>query len=113
MVAKTRNNAEAKSRSLQPAMAVILRDVPAGHNWGWFSREDQRMHLQSLDRKNFGLYKVWLEHRGKRAIEPVGILPAKVLKRLSAEVERKRRYIEGRWTSCMIDRGWSELHVVL
>jgi len=94
-------------------MAVILRDVPAGFNWGWFSREDPRMHLQSLDRKNFGLYKVWLEHKGKRAVIPEGPLPSKVLKSLTTEIQRKRRHIEGRWTSFMIDTGWIELHVDL
>jgi len=37
-----------KPRAWMPA---ILRDVPSGHKWGWYSREDQRMHLQSVDGK--------------------------------------------------------------
>lgn len=94
-------------------MAVILRDVPAGFNWGWFSREDPRMHLQTLDRTHFGLYKVWLEHRGRRVVEPDGGVPAKVKKVLTAEIARKRRHIEGRWTNFMIDNGWIELHIDL
>ena len=94
-------------------MAVILRDVPAGYNWGWFSREAQRMHLQTLDRKNFGLYKVWLEHKGRWVIEPDGTVPAKILKKLSVEIQRRRRHIEGRWTIFMIENGWIQLHVAL
>src|SRR5437660_11263807 len=109
MVAKTTGKPRATSSKPRAAMAVILRDVPAGHNWGWFSREDARMHLQTLDRKNFGLYKIWLEHRGKRVVEPEGAVPAKILKTLTAEIERKRRHIEGRWTNFMIDNGWIEL----
>jgi len=94
-------------------MAVILRDVPPGYNWGWFSREDPRMHLQTLDRKNFGLHKVWLEQKGKRVVLPEGTVPARVLKVLTAEIRRKRRHIEGRWTNFMIDNGWIQLHVAL
>src|SRR5262245_41133279 len=66
------------------AMPNIIRDVPPGHNWGWYSREDPRMHIQSTD----GLhdYKVWLETRGQRGFEPEGKIPAKILKALQKEV---------------------------
>jgi hypothetical protein len=26
------------------AMSVEIRDAPPTYDWGWFSREDQRMH---------------------------------------------------------------------
>jgi hypothetical protein len=64
---------------------VILRNVPAGYHWGWYSREDQRMHLQTVDSKHSNQYKVWLERDGKRAFEPETAIPAKVLKALQKE----------------------------
>lgn len=92
-------------------MPVILRDVPAGHKWGWYSREDPRMHLQSVDRKYN--YKAWLEDKGKRSFEPVGKLPPKVLKALRQAVAAKRSFIEDNWVNLMLDRDWIALHVAL
>jgi hypothetical protein len=94
-------------------MAVILRDVPGGYNWGWFSREDSRMHLQTVDDVHRNLYKVWLEKKGTRLFEAAGPVPAKVLKKLQAEVARLRRHLEGRWASFMITNRWLELNVAL
>ncbi len=68
------------------------------------------MHLQTVDNKNLGRYKVWLEKDGKRVFEPVGNIPAKVLKPLEAEVKKARRHIEGRWVNFMIANDWLELH---
>jgi hypothetical protein len=90
-------------------MTVILRAVPKGFDWGWYSREDPRMHLQIVDGKNPGRYKVWLEKNGGRVFEPVGKIPAKTLKALEAEVAKLRRYVEGRWTDLMIESDWLKL----
>jgi hypothetical protein len=87
-------------------MTVILRGVPKGFDWGWYSREDPRMHLQIVDSKNLDRYKVWLEKSGKRVFESVGKIPSKTLKGLEAEVKALRRHIEGRWTNLMIENGW-------
>ena len=87
-------------------MTVILRGVPKGFDWGWYSREDPRMHLQIVDGKNPGRYKVWLEKDGKRIFEPVGKIPGKTLKVLEAEVKNLRRFVEARWTNLMIENGW-------
>ena len=88
------------------AMAVVLRNV-AGHNWGWFSREDPRMHLQTVDdqtRSGHDSAKVWLEKRGKRICQPAA---GKVdLRKLSQEVQAERRNIETRWIAFMIRNGW-------
>jgi len=92
-------------------MPAILRDVPPGHKWGWYSREDQRMHLQSVERK-YG-YKVWLEDRGERVFEPVGKIPPKVLKALHEVVSDKRQFIEDNWVDLMLDKGWLALHIAL
>ncbi len=93
------------------AMPVILHNVPSGHDWGWYSREDPRMHIQLLG-KSF-TYKVWLEERGKRVFQPVGKIPAKVLKSLKATVEERRTPIEDMWVRFMLDKEWLDLHVAL
>ncbi len=87
-------------------MTVILRGVPKGLDWGWYSREDPRMHLQIVDTKSLNRYKVWLERDGKRVFEPVGKIPGKILKALQAEVTELRRHVEGRWTNLMIENNW-------
>ena len=88
-------------------MAVILRDVPPGYDWGWFSREDPRMHIQVVDRKHIHLnYKVWLEAPGRRVVEPAGDIPSKIFKKLRAELDFKQPSIEAEWVSLMIDLGW-------
>jgi hypothetical protein len=92
-------------------MTVILRGVPKGFNWGWYSREDPRMHLQLVDTKSLDRYKVWLEKGGKRVFEPVVKIPAKPLKGLEAEVKALRRHIEGRWTNLMIENDWLTLRM--
>ena len=51
-------------------MAVILPNAPKGYSWGWYSREDPRMHLQTVDSKHMNEYKVWLENKGKLRFEP-------------------------------------------
>lgn len=94
-------------------MPVILQDAPAGYNWGWYSREDPRLHLQTVDRKHRNDYKVWLERQGRRVFEPVGRIPAQVLKRLETEVARNRTSIEDHWVEMMIDSQWLQCHVAL
>jgi hypothetical protein len=92
-------------------MPAILKDIPSGYRWGWYSREDPRMHLQSVERKY--RYKVWLENKGKRVFEPVGTIPAKVLKALKEVVASERQFIEDNWAAFMLDQGWLALHVAL
>ena len=93
-------------------MAVVLRGSPPGFDWGWFSREDPRMHLQVLDEEHcqFG-YKVWLERKGKRIVEPAGKIPAKILKKLEPKIAAARATIESKWTNFMIRKGWLKLRV--
>ena len=88
-------------------MPVILRNVPAGYDWGWFSREDPRMHLQVIDPQHQHLhYRVWLEAKGMRVFHPNDEIPAKVLKRLQPEVEFQRPSIEAKWIILMIRQQW-------
>jgi hypothetical protein len=92
-------------------MPVVIRNVPPGYNWGWYSREDPRMHLQTLDESH--RHKVWLENKGQRVLEPAGKIPAKVLKSLQKEIADKRQWIEDRWVRLMLSQGWLDLHVAL
>ena len=87
-------------------MAVILRDVPKGINWGWYSRENGRMHLRTVASASSNPYTVWLEVNGKRMCKADGPMPNAVFKKIKAEVARKRLHIEGRWTNSMIEQGW-------
>jgi hypothetical protein len=88
-------------------MPAVLRNVPAGYDWGWYSREEPRMHLQVVDKKHAYLhYKVWLEDKAKRVFEPVGDVPPKILKKLRDEIRLKRASIEMEWVDLMIGKGW-------
>src|SRR5207249_1383063 len=88
-------------------MAVILRDTPASYDWGWFSREEQRMHLQLVDKDHCHLhYKVWLESKGRRVFDPEPGIPGKVLKTLANKVAETRERIEAYWAAFMIKNGW-------
>jgi hypothetical protein len=92
-------------------MPVVIRNAPPGHNWGWYSREDPRMHLQSVDAEHN--YKVWLEDKGKRIFQPVGSIPGKVVKSLKSAVADRRQFLEDLWVRLMLDHGWLDLHVAL
>lgn len=88
-------------------MAIHLRNVPPGYDWGWFSREDARMHLQPVDQKHRTAdYKVWLEERGRRVFQPEGSIPPKVLKRVEGELVKHRKRIEDDWTRLMLQKDW-------
>jgi hypothetical protein len=88
-------------------MAVIIRGVPPTYNWGWFSREDQRMHLQTVDRAHLHLhYKIWLENKGHRVFEPEPGIPAKVLKVVQKVVADERERVEAEWAAFMIRNTW-------
>lgn len=100
-----------QARRVRAAMPAIIRNIPPGHSWGWYSREDPRMHLQLLG-KGY-VYKTWLEEKGKRVFVPDGKIPAKILKSLGKEVEVNRRPIEDLWVRFMLDNGWLGLHVAL
>jgi hypothetical protein len=89
-------------------MPTVIRDTPAGYDWGWYSREEPRMHLPSLNEKHE--YKVWLEERGTRIFQPADKIPAKVLKPLQKHVSAHRQFIEDRWVRIMIKQGWLSLH---
>jgi hypothetical protein len=93
------------------SMPKELSNTPPGYDWGWYSREDPRMHLQSVDEKHRNDHKVWLETRGRRSFEPALKIPGNVLKPLRAAVARRRQRIEDDWVSFMIRQGWLEAHL--
>ena len=100
--------AEQSTQTRRPRqMTVLIRGKPPTYNWGWFSREDQRMHLQSVDKDHWHYhYKVWLEKNGKRVFEPATPVPAKVLRVLQDVLAIERGKIEAYWISFMIQNGW-------
>ena len=92
-------------------MPAVLRDIPPGHKWSWYSREEPRMHLQSVDEAHH--YKIWLEQKGARIFEPVGKVPAKVLKALGNVVNENRLFIEDNWARFMLAKDWLALYIAL
>ena len=105
--------ANAPRRRSQPPMTVLIRDKPPTYDWGWFSREDQRMHLQAVDKNHWDLhYKVWLEKKGKKVFEPEPGIPAKVLKVFQSEATRRRGMIETYWIIFMIENDWLRAKLV-
>jgi hypothetical protein len=90
-------------------MPAIIRNVPPGHKWGWYSREDPRM--QTVDEQH--KYKVWLEERGRKCFEPAGKIPAKVLKALRESLEERRELVADNWVRFMLDNDWLALHIAL
>src|SRR5205823_6754388 len=73
---RARTTRSATTTRASRRMPAILEDVPPGYDWGWYSREDPRMHLQVVDRQHKGFkYKVWLEARGRRIFTPANSIP--------------------------------------
>jgi hypothetical protein len=96
----------------RPDMTVIIRDKPPTFDWGWFSREDPRMHLQTVDKDHWHLhYKVWLEEKGRRVFQAEPGIPAKVLKALQTEVGKQRGRVDAYWIAFMIKHGWLQVQL--
>jgi len=95
---------------LKNAMAVVIRDV-VGDSWGFFSREDQRMHLQTTKRrKKSNLSKVWLERRGVRCFEKATWrFSQSEFRELQQTVEENRYDIEVEWIDLMVEKGWMKI----
>jgi hypothetical protein len=102
--------APSKRKPRKGRAMVIVRDVPPTYDWGWYSREDPRMHLQTVDKEHRDLgYKVWLERDGRRVAEPEPGMPAKVWRALQAFIVKRRGMIEAYWISQMMENRWLEL----
>lgn len=88
------------------AMPTILRNVGRA-NWGFYSNEEDRMHLQTVaDRRED--YKAWLEDGGRRVVEDAyGNMPAAVLRALREDLAREpeRRHVERAWLQRLITMG--------
>lgn len=92
-------------------MAVLVRTV-ASHNWGWFSTEDGRMHIQTVDRGFLHKptrIKFWLEQQGKRIFAwAEGKISAPETKALKAAVRANRANLEVEWVAFMLQNRWLE-----
>ena len=100
------------------AMSVVVPHI-AGHDWGWWSREDQRMHLQTVEkgaRKGPRCIHVWLEAKGIRMCEldPADKkkLTADQFDELKQYVEINRAAIEDEWTAWIIEKRWLKFSLV-
>jgi hypothetical protein len=112
MVAGQKKLGSAVAEQEQSPMPVVIDDTPPGYNWGWYSREDPRMHLQVMEPKaKKDRYKVWLETRGRRTFEPATPIKSDVLKAIRAAVTEHRQFIEDKWVRFMISNGWLEAHL--
>jgi hypothetical protein len=92
-------------------MPVVLRGTPSGFDWGFYSSEDPRMHIQTVNPDRDGDYKVWLERDGRRVFEPDEAMPAKVRKVLEQKIDAEWGRIAHRWVKQMIQKGWLRLDV--
>jgi hypothetical protein len=91
-------------------MAILIRGA-AGHDWGWYSREDQRMHVQTVDadaRSGPLKAKAWLENRGRRTFERAvsGKLSGSEWSELQSKVAADREGLEDLWIAFMIRNDW-------
>lgn len=91
-------------------VAVKIRNV-AGHNWGWFSDEDERMHLQTVEedaRTGSNEAKVWLETKGRRCFKfaLLGKVKSPEWEKLKAKVDAERKVLEAQWVAFMIWHDW-------
>lgn len=92
-------------------MAVVIRDAPPTYNWGWFSREDRWIHVQTVDRQHIRLhYKARLEDRGARVFIPDKDIPPKVTKELLKAIREQEESVEMEWVHLMIQNRWLTLH---
>jgi hypothetical protein len=91
-------------------MSKVFRDV-SGVTWGFYTKAEQRMHLQVIEPKELK-YKIWFEENGYRIFEPIGKIPDRVLTPLRKIVEADDRWIlEVKWTKLIIDKSWIKVKV--
>jgi hypothetical protein len=89
------------------AMATLITNAPTGYNWGFYTREDPRMHLQVVGgAARDDRYKVWLETAGHRVFEPAGSVPRAVLNGLFGPLQARVAVVERRWIEMMIQKKW-------
>lgn len=90
-------------------MAVLLRGV-SRHDWGFYSREDERLHIQTVDSASYKgrrKAKVFLEEQGKRVflVDMVGDMTRSEFKDLLHEVQERSDEIEHSWVEDLEETG--------
>ena len=88
------------------AMAELILNL-ADHDWGFWTREEQRFHIQTVEtgaQKGPNAVKFWLERRGVRTFQLAygDVNAAEVSERVRAEWD----FLEAKWISLMVERGW-------
>lgn len=97
-----------KEGAVRVGMPTLFRAV--GYNWGWFSREDQRMHIQVVGRHPEADWGFWLETRGAKVFEPRNEVTRQLSSKEKADILGKLRkehiHVEEEWTVLMIQKDW-------
>jgi hypothetical protein len=96
------------------AMAVLIPRA-ASRSWGFFSREDERFHLQTTK----GRYKMkyWLESRGERTFDyapnsqGTKALTGSDLQELKDAIKKDEDYLEEEWALLCMKKGWVAMSI--
>jgi hypothetical protein len=102
-----------RRRKERERVPVLARNIPRGFDWGFYSAEEPRMHLQTLPGSP-AQYKVWLEVGGQRTFAADGRVPAKVLNALRSALAQDRLAwkVRARWVRQMIEKRWLRLDLL-
>ena len=95
------------------SMATVFPRLTGTTSWGFYSREDPRMHLQTVDqerKKDNSIIRVWLENLGTRTFE-IDVCPddkdsRKAVDALKKKLLTDRKKVEVIWTNLMYDKDW-------
>jgi hypothetical protein len=96
----------------EQALPVLIRSMPAGFNWGFYSSEEPRMHLQTLPGAE--PHKIWLETQGRWSIDKCGKVPTKIFNALKRTLEAEPLLawrVRAEWVRQMMAKHWLELRV--
>ena len=93
-------------RFLKEAMATLIRGLD-GHDWGFWSNEEGRFHIQTVEpgaETGPKAVKFFLEDRGVRTIE---LAYGKAnLAKVKARILADWPVLEEKWITLMVHRGW-------
>jgi len=107
------NSEKIVARFEKQAMATIFRHLTGTIDWGFFTDEHERMHLQTVDKEHKTKDKkirVHLERLGKRIFEverrPDDPKLRKAVQDLQEKLLTERDVVENKWTNLMVAKKW-------
>ncbi len=95
-------------------MAMLIRELPRGCVWGFFTEQRRWMNLTQIEswlpvntpRNKLLRFVIRLERDGHWCFEPQTPLSPALTRRLRARFDRHRADIEAAWVHYLIARGW-------